>query len=922
LDDDDDGLLDTEEAVINTDPLNSDTDGDTFADGDDNCPLVNSADQIDTDGDSEGDACDDDDDNDGLTDDLEGNLGTNPTLTDTDGDGDLDPDDNCPVKANPDQADLDQDNQGDECDLDDDNDGFTDLDEAGCGSNPRNELSVPPDDDGDGVCNNVDLCFGDNASGDTDVDNECDNLDIDDDNDNFDDNLEIACGSNSKLANSTPPDSDNDGICDALDECNGDDGSGDLDNDGTCNDLDDDDDDDGFSDEDETTCGGNPLNAAQKPADTDSDGLCDNGVDVDDDNDGVNDVNDGAPLDPQFCRDLDGDDCDDCFVTFGPPNTANDGLDTDSDGRCDVGDIDDDDDGYSDEDEFTCGSNGLSANSLPIDTDDDGQCDNGVDTDDDDDGVIDALDSARTNQFQCRDFDQDDCDDCSSGISNTNQDGLDTDNDGLCNIGDLDDDGDGFDDFLEQQCESDPLQRLNTPPDLDGDTVCNKLDNCVDVSNFDQADINGNNVGDACDCGDFQVANNEDCDTGGVDEANCNFDCTFAQCGDGHQNQEADEECDDGNLNNSDDCLDDQGGLCRNAFCGDSFVHTFDEECDDGNLNNGDGCDSNCTNTACGNGIQTAGEACDDDNLIDGDGCDSNCQFTGCGNGVVTAGEECDDGNLLNRDGCNDQCVFEAPCHRVNACPDDLDFTPLDAGVFDMGDTDIANASPVHQVTLNSFELSTTEITVGQYRACVDAGACPPPQTTNTQDQKSNYQLANESPNRPNKELYPMNRITWDEAVTFSDWIGGRLPTESEWEYAATAQGTNRIYAWGDDVPDCTLTVMNENGIDGCGSGLSLPVCSKSPLGNTDQDLCDLTGNLVEWTADERSSNYDDASPTGEAYVVDINNDPFNDRFRRITRGGYYRSTTATQLEVRRRFSDTYYRRTPFTGFRVARDFE
>ena len=82
-----------------------------------------------------------------------------------------------------------------------------------------------------------------------------------------------------------------------------------------------------------------------------------------------------------------------------------------------------------------------------------------------------------------------------------------------------------------------------------------------------------------------------------------------------------------------------------------------------------------------------------------------------------------------------------------------------------------------------------------------------------------------------------------------------------------------------------------------------------------------MTGNLVEWTQDERSSNYNDADPNGAAYVVDQDNDPLGDRFYRMTRGGVYQSFSSTQLENRRRFSDTYFRRTPFTGFRVARDF-
>ncbi|MDH5436665.1 MAG: thrombospondin type 3 repeat-containing protein, partial [Gammaproteobacteria bacterium] len=63
-----------------------DTDGDGITDPDDNCPTISNADQLNTDNDSAGNACDDDDDNDGLSDALELTIGTNPLLTDTDGD--------------------------------------------------------------------------------------------------------------------------------------------------------------------------------------------------------------------------------------------------------------------------------------------------------------------------------------------------------------------------------------------------------------------------------------------------------------------------------------------------------------------------------------------------------------------------------------------------------------------------------------------------------------------------------------------------------------------------------------------------------------------------------------------------------------------------------------------------------------------
>ena len=82
------------------------------------------------------------------------------------------------------------------------------------------------------------------------------------------------------------------------------------------------------------------------------------------------------------------------------------------------------------------------------------------------------------------------------------------------------------------------------------------------------------------------------------------------------------------------------------------------EQCDDGNTVDDDGCDSNCTATACGNGVITTGEQCEDGNTNDGDGCDSNCTPTACGNAVVTSGEECDDGNEADQDACISDCTL------------------------------------------------------------------------------------------------------------------------------------------------------------------------------------------------------------------------------------------------------------------------
>ncbi len=102
-----------------------DGDGDGVADGADNCPQAENADQVDIDDDGTGDACDADDDNDGLLDDQ----------------------DNCPARVNPDQADVDADGLGDACD------DFPDVDDDGIidSEDPCVEEVDDPDSDGDGT---------------------------------------------------------------------------------------------------------------------------------------------------------------------------------------------------------------------------------------------------------------------------------------------------------------------------------------------------------------------------------------------------------------------------------------------------------------------------------------------------------------------------------------------------------------------------------------------------------------------------------------------------------------------------------------------------------------------------------------------------------------------------------------------------
>jgi hypothetical protein len=130
-------------------------------------------------------------------------------------------------------------------------------------------------------------------------------------------------------------------------------------------------------------------------------------------------------------------------------------------------------------------------------------------------------------------------------------------------------------------------------------------------------------------------------------------------------------------------------------------------------------------------------------------------------------------------------------------------------------------------LTLSAFAMLRTEVTVGQYRACVEAGRCSKPKKTARDDERNNWGSAR-------SDTHPINGVDWAQAKAFCAWIGGRLPTAAEWEYAARSAGKDQRYPWGDQRADCTRAVMHGAKGKGCGRHGTWPVCSKN-AGNCDQ---------------------------------------------------------------------------------------
>ena len=220
-------------------------------------------------------------------------------------------------------------------------------------------------------------------------------------------------------------------------------------------------------------------------------------------------------------------------------------------------------------------------------------------------------------------------------------------------------------------------------------------------------------------------------------------------------------------------------------------------------------------------------------------------------------------------------------------------------GTFEMGDGEspYSDERPVHTVRLASFYLSKTEVTVAQYRACVEAGGCAEP----VRERPLCTWMAE------GKDDHPINCVSWHDAKAYAEWIDARLPSEAEWEYAARSGGLDREYPWGTTEATCDLAV-----IAGCGSGTQ-PVCSQV-AGNTEQGLCDMGGNVFEWLEDDRHMNYWGAPGDGRAWIDSPR------AGNRVIRGGSW-GLDPKGSRVALRLRDSPVNRSVYVGFRIARSF-
>ena len=240
-----------------------------------------------------------------------------------------------------------------------------------------------------------------------------------------------------------------------------------------------------------------------------------------------------------------------------------------------------------------------------------------------------------------------------------------------------------------------------------------------------------------------------------------------------------------------------------------------------------------------------------------------------------------------------------APGTVFRDCPTCPEMVVVPAGRFRMGCVSGRDCQdderPVHEVQVSSFALGAYEVTFEEYERFARATGR----------------------DRPNDRGWgrggrPVINVSWEDAQAYAAWLSDetgedyRLPSESEWEYAARA-GTTTRYSWGQDIG------RNRANCDGCGSRWdddeTAPAGSFAP---NDWGLHDMHGNVWEWVEDCWHENYARAPRDGSAWTRG------GDCGRRVLRGGSWFFYPA-HLRSAYRFSLDAGARLDTGGFRVSR---
>lgn len=219
-----------------------------------------------------------------------------------------------------------------------------------------------------------------------------------------------------------------------------------------------------------------------------------------------------------------------------------------------------------------------------------------------------------------------------------------------------------------------------------------------------------------------------------------------------------------------------------------------------------------------------------------------------------------------------------------------VEWIDVPGGTFWMGGGPRDNENPRHEVRLRPFRLARTQVTREEYQRFLDETGRPAPPFWR--------EPAFSHPRMP--AVGP----SWEDAEAFCAWMGDvRLPTEAEWERAATA-GREVVYPWGDDPPE-SLPDYGRRWLEGPEPVDAYP--SLHPLG-----FLGLGENVHEWCSDWYGAGWYQVSP------VDDPRGPESGT-RRSSRGGSWRHRIKVSRCAARSAIPPHLRYADY-GFRLAMD--
>lgn len=229
-------------------------------------------------------------------------------------------------------------------------------------------------------------------------------------------------------------------------------------------------------------------------------------------------------------------------------------------------------------------------------------------------------------------------------------------------------------------------------------------------------------------------------------------------------------------------------------------------------------------------------------------------------------------------------------------------------------------------VKLPEFWISKHEITIGQYAAFLEAlkdakpGAFDHPLQPKTKKShepakwRGTYSAATSSINAKDDSLTlntPVTQVDWWDAYAFAKWSGQRLPTEQEWEKAARGE-KGFHYPWGNKPSPSAANLGDDYAASPRGKGGRIDGYNLwAPITRVTQDVspygvCDMAGNVSEWTAGETQDGEWPFHPD----FIDIKVP--------VVRGGHFGVKSNDQLLTDRRFPESANEATLGRGFRVA----